>query len=369
MIQLFHKFFGWVHASIRTRLIAAYFTSVVLAVLLTPAVYYGLSGFLGFNISSSAPSVIIHLMVVAAGASLIYGYLLGRSIIQQVEAMAKGVRSLAAGELKTRIPVLGNDELAQLAVAFNNMVMRLQEAEAQQTQIEQARRDLVANVAHDLRTPLAAIQAAGEALEAGVVEDEATRTRYLAAIRRETRHLSQLIDDLFALSQLEAGQLELKPEPLYLEDIVQDCLTGLLPQMEQQGLELKVDLPTTLPPAEADRLATRRILTNLLQNALAFTPAGGRITVRSMPGANEILVEVSDTGPGIATECLEASPEGLPHIFERFYREDQARSGGGAGLGLAIARELTQAQGGRIWITSAAGVGTTIGFSLPIARA
>jgi two-component system phosphate regulon sensor histidine kinase PhoR len=212
------------------------------------------------------------------------------------------------------------------------------------------------------------VQAAVEALETGVVEDEATRTRCLSAIRRETRHLSRLIDDLFALSQLEAGQLDLKPETLYLEDIAQDCLTSLMPQVEQQGIALKVDLPATLPPAWADRLATRRVLANLLQNALAFTPTGGHITVHGTQVADGVRIEVSDTGPGIPSQDLKPGLDGHPRIFERFYRGDEARSGGGAGLGLAIAKELVQAQGGHIEAMSVVGEGTTIGFTLPRAE-
>jgi len=245
------------------------------------------------------------------------------------------------------------------------MMVRLRESLDQQKRSEQARRDLVANVAHDLRTPLAAVQVAVEALETGVAEDEATKKRCLTAISRETRHLSRLIDDLFALSQLEARQLELKPEKLYLEDIVQDCLTGLMPQVGKQDIALTVNLPTTLPPVWADRLATRRVLANLLQNALAFTPTGGRITVHGTLVTDGVRIEVCDTGPGIPSQDLEPGPDGQPRIFERFYRGDEARSGGGVGLGLAIAKELVQAQGGRIGAMSAAGEGTTIGFTLP----
>ena len=355
-------------ASIRTHLILTYFTSVVLAVTLVPLSYHWLAGLFGFGIPSSYPGSLGLIMIGAAIVSLLYGYVMGSGIVQRVQVLAAGARRIAAGDLETRILVRGADELAQLGATLNEMMTRLRESLDQQKKSEQARRDLVANVAHDLRTPLAAVQAAVEALETGVVEDEATRTRCLSAISRETRHLSRLIDDLFALSQLEAGQLELKPGTLYLEDIVQDCLTSLMPQVEQQGIALKVDLPATLPPVRADRLATRRVLANLLQNALAFTPTGGRITVHGTQVADGVRIEVSDTGPGIPSQDLKPGLDGHPRIFERFYRGDEARSGGGAGLGLAIAKELVQAQGGRIEAMSVVGEGTTIGFTLPRAE-
>jgi signal transduction histidine kinase len=351
--------------SIRTHLILTYFTSVVLAVTVVPLSYHWLAGLFGFGIPSSYPGTLGLIMLGAASVSLLYGYAMGSGIIRRVQTLAAGAQRIAAGDLETRIPARGADELAQLGTTLNEMMTRLRKSLDQQKKSERARRDLVANVAHDLRTPLAAVQAAVEALETGVVEDEAARTRCLTAISRETRHLSRLIDDLFALSQLEAGQLELKPEKLYLEDIVQDCLIGLLPQVEQQGIALTVDLPAILPPVWADRLATRRVLANLLQNALAFTPTGERIAVQGTMVADGVRIKVSDTGPGIPSQDLEPGPDGQARIFQRFYRGDEARSGGGAGLGLAIARELVQAQGGHIEAASVVGEGTTIGFTLP----
>ncbi len=357
------------HASIRARLIVSYFTSVVLAVTLAPLAYHGLAGRLGLAVPPSLPLSLGLTMLVAAVVSLLYGYVAGYDTIHMIETLTEGARRVAAGDLETPIPVRGQDELTQLAVTFNDMVARLRASLAHEKKLEQARRDLVANVAHDLRTPLAAVRASVEALEEGVAADEATRARTLAAISRETRHLGRLIDDLFALSQLEAGQLDLKPEAVYLEDLAQDCLAGLLPQAEREGIALAVDIPTTLPAVWANRQATRRVLSNLLQNALAFTPAGGRIALRGTPLSGGVQVEVSDTGPGIPPTDLEAGPDGLPRIFERFYRADTARSGGGAGLGLAIARELVHAQGGRIWVESVADKGTTFGFSLLVGEA
>jgi len=365
------------HASIRSRFTATYIIGVVMAVLLTMGGFHALFYFFGLSIriTSSRPTTpayrfhsYLSLSIIAAVAAVIvalfFGYLLARGINRRIDALANGARYIAAGDLSMRVPVQGRDELAQLGATFNDMSGKLQDSLAQRKKLEVARRDLVANVAHDLRTPLAAIRAAAEALEDGVVEDKATSVRYLAAIRRETLHLSRLIEDLFALSQLEAGQLDLKPDPIDLEDIIQDSLAGLLPRIEQGGVRLAVDLSPVIPAVLADRQATRRVLTNILQNALTFSPADGVIAVRGMTAAEEIRVEVNNTGSVIPAADLEIGPNGLPRIFERFYRGDPAR--GGAGLGLAIAGELIRAQGGRVWARSSEEEGTTVGFSLPV---
>jgi len=168
------------------------------------------------------------------------------------------------------------------------------------------------------------------------------------------------------LCQLDAHQYQIVPQAVYLEEIVQECLTGLLAQLEQAGLTLVVDLPATLPPVCADRHATRRVLTNILENARTFTPPGGRITIQGVATVKTVQVEVCDTGPGIPPTDMEPGPDGSPRIFTRFVRGDKARSGGGAGLGLTIARELIQAQAGHMWLKSESGKGTIVGFMLPI---
>lgn len=368
------------HTSIRSKLTLTYIVGALLAALLGFTVYHVFvqPGDWAAQIVEVAQQPgnlwLVGLLIVAAlSVSVFLGYLMARSFNRQIEALAAGAHRIASGDLATRIEVHSEDELAQLAGTFNDMAAQLQASLDQQRKLEQARRDIVANVAHDLRTPLAAVQAAVEALEEGVVEDAATATQYLATVSRETRYLGRLIDDLFALSQLEAGQFQLEPITVYVEDIVQDCLTGLLPRLDRTGVTLKIDLPATLPPVQADRHATRRVLVNLLQNALTFTPGGGHIAVsgaavdtsRDGLPTNMVKIEVRDSGPGIPAADLLPGPDGQPRIFERFYRGDKARSGSGAGLGLAIANELIRAQGGRMWVTSMPGEGTTIGFTLP----
>jgi signal transduction histidine kinase len=360
------------HVGIRVRLTVTYVISIVLAVALTFFSYHiTQSAAVGqrlklYELAAVADLGFLGRMLIAATVvSLVLGYLIARSLTHGIDALAVGARRIADGDLMARVPVQGDDEVAQLGAAFNEMAARLHESLVAQRTLERAWRDLVGNVAHDLRTPLADIQAAAEALEEGVIEDAATTAQYLAAVGRETRYLGQLIDDLFALCQLDAHQYQITPQTVYLEEIVQECLTGLLAQLEQAGLTLVVDLPATLPPVCADRHATRRVLTNILQNARTFTPPGGRITLQGTATEQTVQLEVCDTGPGIPPADMEPGPDGTPRIFTRFVRGDKARSAGGAGLGLTIARELIQAQSGQMWLKSESGKGTTVGFMLP----
>lgn len=365
------------HSRLRLHLTFTYVIGSILAVLLTYATFHILVQPGGISLQPAPanqnipgdPEFLARLLIMALIVSLGLGYAIASGITRKLNNLAQAARRIADGDLDAHIPAAGgfpHDEIDELGLTFNEMTARLRESLEQQKKLEQARRDLVANVAHDLRTPLAAVRAAVEALEEGVVKDEATTTRYLAAVGQETRHLGRLIDDLFALSRLEAGQFELKLEPVYLEEILQDCLAGLLPQLERAGVALVVDLPATLPAARADRHAVQRVLTNLVQNALNFTPGGGTITVRGALASSGIELQISDSGPGIAPADLEPGMDGMPRIFDRFYRGDPTRSGSGAGLGLTIVKELVQAQGGRIWIKSEVGKGTTIGFVVPV---
>jgi signal transduction histidine kinase len=360
------------HVGIRVRLTVTYVISIVLAVALTFFSYHltqsaAVGRAMGlYELAAVADLGFLGRMLIAATVvSLVLGYVIARSLTHRIDALALGARRIADGDLLARVPVQGDDEVAELGAAFNEMAARLHESLAAQRTLERAWRDLVGNVAHDLRTPLADIQAAVEALEEGVVEDAPTRTQYLGAVGRETRYLGRLIDDLFALCQLDAHQYQLAPHVVYLEEIVQECLTGLLAPLEQAGVTLAVDLPATLPPVYADRHATRRVLTNILQNARTFTPPGGRIRIQGVATEKTIQLEICDTGPGIPPADMEPGPDGLPRIFTRFVRGDKARSGGGAGLGLTIARELIHAQGGQLWLKSEPGKGTIVGFTLP----
>ncbi|MBI5031218.1 MAG: HAMP domain-containing histidine kinase [Chloroflexi bacterium] len=361
--------------SIRFQLTLTYVIGVIMAVLLAYATFHiivepwSVRLTLPF-VSGSPPNdfdFLFRLLISAIVVSVLLGALMAHNMTHRIAGLAAAAKSIAAGNLVTRVPTnpLG-DELDLLGTTFNEMSDRLSESLAQQKKLEQARRELVANVAHDLRTPLAAVQAAVEALDEGVATDETTSARYRTAIGQQTRHLGRLIDDLFALSQLQAGQFELRLEAVYLENVLQDCLAGLMPQAERAGITMSVDLPAMLPPVRADRHAMRRVLNNLIHNAIEFTPAHGTITLTGTSIDHSVEIQVCDTGPGISPEDMEPGADGLPRVFDRFYRGDKARSRGGGGLGLTIVKELVQAQGGQISIKSKPGEGTSIGFTLPV---
>jgi len=307
------------------------------------------------------------LLVFAGGISVSFGYFISASITHTLRDMAQAAGRISEGDFSTRVNVPGEDEVARLAVAFNGMAARLQQADADQRALESARRDLVAWASHDLRTPLASLRAMLDALADGVVSDPETVSRYLEQSQAEIGRMSALIDDLFELAQLDAGNLVLRAEASALSDLISDTLEGFT----ARALARQVTLTGTVGPGvdplwmAPDKIG--RVLRNLIENAIRYTPVGGNIELRAEVRSGEVEVAVSDTGEGIA-------PDDLPRVFDRFYRGDAARSrgqagegllSGGAGLGLAIARGLVEAHGGRIWAESMLGHGTTIRFTLP----
>lgn len=229
--------------------------------------------------------------------------------------------------------------------------------------LETVRRDFISNISHELRTPMAALKALVETLRESAMEDPKTARRFLDRMETEVESLTRLVEELLELSRIEAGQAPMRLAPVTLAEIVIPPLERLRLQAEKAGLTLTVDLPTGLPTVLADVEQMQRVVANLLHNAIKFTPAGGRITVRAYEVKEnlqqpEVVVEVADTGIGIPAEHL-------PRIFERFYKVDRARSGSGTGLGLAIAKHIVQAHGGRIWAESVEGQGSTFYFALP----
>jgi two-component system phosphate regulon sensor histidine kinase PhoR len=224
--------------------------------------------------------------------------------------------------------------------------------------LERARRELTANVSHELRTPMTSIKGFAETLLAGAMREEATCRRFLEIIDKETDRLVKLTEDLLDLSQLESKRVSLDLEQVRVADVVFDTVARMRPLAGSRDLELRAGQGDATVLADRDRLA--QVLTNLLDNAIKFTPDEGRIAVgwRALDG--EVEVTVSDDGPGIA-------PDDLPHIFERFYKADPARASepGGSGLGLAITRHIVEAHGGRIRVASAPGAGTLFAFTLP----
>jgi signal transduction histidine kinase len=268
---------------------------------------------------------------------------------------------LAAGDFSTRVHLDSVDELSDVAKAFNLMADELERSFARQKQLERSRRDLTAAVSHDLRTPLTSIRAMIEALSDGVVSDPDTVQRYYAAISAQTENLSGLINDLFELSQLESGQVQLRKEPVNLNDLLSDVIESMQPQANAKNVSIEGAFCPDTPIVQAEVLKIQRVLYNLLQNAIRHTPAGGSISLSTAITPQGVRVEVADTGEGIP-------PADLPHIFEQFYRGDKSRScqTGGAGLGLAIAKRIIEAHGGQIWVESQMAQGSKFSFVLPL---
>ncbi len=222
------------------------------------------------------------------------------------------------------------------------------------------RRDFISNLSHELRSPLAGLRALIETLQDGAVNDPPAAERFLGRAESEVNTMTQMVEELTELSQIESGQVRLRLAPVAVAALMEGPVERLRPQLETAGLTLSVDLPPDLPLVQADEARVRQVVANLLHNAIKFTPPGGQITITAEAGPEEVVIEVRDTGIGI-------SRADLSRIFERFYKSDRARTRGrgGTGLGLAIARHIVEAHGGRIWARSKEGKGSSFFFSLP----
>jgi two-component system phosphate regulon sensor histidine kinase PhoR len=225
--------------------------------------------------------------------------------------------------------------------------------------LETVRRDFVANISHELRTPLAGLKALVDTLRGGALKDPPAAKRFLKRMDAEVDALTQMVEELLELSRIESGQAPLRLVPTPVAELLGPPTERLRPQAESAGLSLTVLLPPSQPTVLADVERARKVVTNLVHNAVKFTPPGGSIVVSASRASGEVIVSVKDSGVGIPAEDL-------PRIFERFYKADRARSGGGTGLGLAIARHIVQGHGGRIWVESIEGKGSTFSFSLTI---
>lgn len=307
----------------------------------------------------------------ALAASALVGYFLSRQLVRRLEQVGRAAEALAAGDLGARIPEGRDDEVGQLARRFNDMADRLTttvaELDARTREAESAlaaKRELIANVSHELRTPLASISGHAESLL--LLGESASPERHaesLEVLHREARQLSRLVDDLFLLSTTESGGLRLMIRTVDVGAILEEVAGTFRPLARREGqITILVDVEPGLPLASGDRERIIQVLSNLIRNALRFTPEGGLVSLRAVRQHDAIVVMVADTGAGIP-------PEGLERIFERFFRGDDARdrASGGAGLGLAIVRELVEAMGGQVSAQSVVGEGSQFAFSLPVA--
>jgi two-component system phosphate regulon sensor histidine kinase PhoR len=224
--------------------------------------------------------------------------------------------------------------------------------------LQTMRRDLIGNISHELRTPIAGIKAMAETLQSGAIDDEKAAKDFLNRIESEADRLTQMVSELTQLSRIESGQAELKMEPIDLNGLATEVIAQLTPLAERQQVKLVIQPAPDLPPVPADKDRIKQTVINLVHNAIKFNRPGGKVTIATGYGAKSVTLSVTDTGIGI-------SQDDLPHVFERFYKVDKARSGGGSGLGLAIAKHTIQAHGGDIRAQSEEGKGSTFTFSLP----
>lgn len=300
------------------------------------------------------------LLIFTSGIVMTFGYFLSQTLTERMEELAKAAEEIAQGNLAMRVPVTGNDELARLGNAFNDMAIQLDQMDIRQREMRKMRNELLAWIGHDLRTPLTSIRAMLEALADQVVDDPETIQRYLATAQKETRYLSRLIDDLFDMSQMEAGGLRLDLQENSLTDLVSDTLESFTEQAFKEGILLDGSVEKGVDPVIMDAQLIGRVLTNLTSNAIRYTPPGGTVSIHAKKAGSRIHVEVVDNGDGIKAEDI-------PFVFERFYRGEKSRSRrtGGTGLGLAISRGIVEAHGGQIRVESTEGVGTRMIFTIP----
>jgi signal transduction histidine kinase len=301
-------------------------------------------------------------VLVAAGL----GLLLFRRLTRRLNYMQDVVASFEAGQFEERMQVESNDEVGQLAKCFNQMADTIVENMEELRQADRMRRELVANVSHDLRSPLASIQGYLETVhikDGSLPPDE--RQRYVETALKNAQRLNHLVSNLFELSKLESNQIEPTIEPFPAAELVQDVVMQHRPTAEEKEIDLQAAIPERRLRVEADIGLVERVLSNLIDNAIHYTPSGGHVCVRlTEQGDDALRIRVEDSGPGIPEDDL-------PHIFERFYRVEKSRdrSKGGAGLGLAIAHKIVELHGSTLEVESTVGEGTVFHFTLPTVEA
>jgi signal transduction histidine kinase len=305
-----------------------------------------LSGWVMFHMGDDVK--ILAVAVASASSALFAALFLARSIADSLDRVRQATAALAAGDLAARAPEARTAELTELARSFNEMAANLE-------RLFDARRELVAWASHDLRAPLTNIQSMLEAIDDGL----ATPGEYLTAIRDQVRSLTVLVDDLFELAQLDQGALTLELRDAELEGVVAACLRGIEAEARARNVDIRAHIARDAA-AHCAPEKVERVLFNLLTNALRHTPSDGAIAVFVQPEEHEVRVSVEDSGAGLSNDAI-------GRMFDRFWRDDPARSSPGSGLGLTIARGLVEAHGGRIWAENRASGGARVSFTLPTA--
>ncbi len=291
--------------------------------------------------------------LVAVAIAVVITFFLSRRILAPVKSLTLAAKRLGQGDFSQRVRSKDRSEMGELARTFNSMADDLERA-------EKLRRSMVADVAHELRTPLSNVRGYLEAVRDGVIKPDTDTVR---SLNEEAFLLSRLVDDLQELSLAEAGEMKLARQAEDAAGLIKQAVAAVHAQAAAKGVSLSIDLPDRLPPVNVDPRRIGQVLRNLLENAVVHTAGGGAVTVTARQQDNQVEVSVADTGEGIPAEDL-------PNIFERFYRVDKsrARATGGSGLGLTIAKRLIEAHGGRIEARSEPGKGSRFSFTIPVAE-
>jgi len=299
------------------------------------------------------------LLIFAGAIAMALGYLLSSSFLDRIQSLDQAAKKIASGNLSVRVHIEGKDELADLARTFNDMATQLQFSAQKRKELESLRKELIAWIGHDLQTPLTSISAIIEALADGMAQDTETEQRYFDTAKKNISSLSNLIDDMFQMAQIDTGGLELNIESVSISDLISDTIESFTELAKRREIILQGSVAPDLGEIRIDARRINRVLNNLIDNALKHTPDQGLVEVRAKKSNHGIVVEVIDNGEGI-------SKIDLPYIFDLFYRGDISRrsSTSGTGLGLAISRGIIDAHGGKIKVDSHPGR-TSFTFFIP----
>ncbi|EIW19640.1 sensor histidine kinase [Pelosinus fermentans] len=323
----------------------------------TPIVIFLDAPIVGVNKTvSSLERTLLYSLLASIITAILAGFLIARSLTKPIANISQAAKNFADGNYNSRTTAIGNNEIGGLGRTFNTMADSLAE-------IEQNRRNFLANVSHELKTPVTSIQALSETILDGLAPKPEQQQRYIATILQESQRLDRLISDLLDLSQLEADELSILCEKLDLQTWLVTEATKIETLLNPKHLTLETDIPEQLPYVWCDPIRLEQVFTNLLTNAIRYSPENSTITIHLSVTKHQVAISVIDQGPGI-------SPDDVPYIWDRFYRADKsrARTYGGTGLGLAITKKLVHAMQGEISVDSHVGKGSTFTFTLPIIK-
>lgn len=335
---------------------------LILVCILATLLSLGSIGFIArlMFLSTHDLGLLAALLVFSLGLSVFVAIAFSEVVVRNLNKLLVGVRRLSSGDLSAQVIAESEDEIGGLMIAFNEMAQQLKSSFQRERELEQTRRDLITAVSHDLRTPLSSIRAMIESINDRVVDDEETIHRYHRTIQSEVEDLSHLVADLFEISQIDAGTLQLHIDEYAIQELISDIVEMMAPEAALRQLALKGEVSHEIPPVAVDAHKIQRVLYNLVQNAIRHTPPDGSISILAEDVGVEVRVQVSDTGEGISADDL----GGLFDKSDSAIHSPSAKKGG-TGLGLRIAKGLVEAHGGRIWAESKPGSGSAFSFTLP----